>query len=86
MDAVNLFQHALLLIVLLSLPALTVATVVGVGVSLFQTLFQIQDQTAPFFIKLIAVSVTLLLTARWIESEIVMLTNQAFLAIGNVGH
>ncbi|RJF92152.1 type III secretion system export apparatus subunit SctS [Noviherbaspirillum saxi] len=85
MEAINLFQHALILIILLSAPPLVVATVVGVGISLVQTLFQIQDQTVPFFIKLVAVSVTLLLTARWMQAELVTLTNQAFLAIGNVG-
>lgn len=86
MDAINLFQHALVLIVMLSAPPLIVATLIGVGISVLQTLFQIQDQTVPFFIKLVAVSVTLMLTAGWMQSELLMLSNQVFLAIGNSGH
>lgn len=86
MEAIKLFQHALVLVVLLSAPPLIVATVLGVGMSLVQTLFQVQDQTAPFFLKLIGVSVTLLFAARWMQSEIILLSNQVFLTIASVGH
>ena len=46
-------------ILLLSMPAIVVASVVGVLFSLFQALTQIQEQTLSFAIKLIAVGVTL---------------------------
>lgn len=63
-------KEALYLIFWLSLPPLAVASVVGTLFSLFQALTQIQEQTLSFAIKLLAVFVTLLLTAGWIGAEI----------------
>jgi type III secretion protein S len=59
-----------MLVLLLSLPAIIVASVVGLLVSLVQALTQIQEQTLSFAIKLIAVIATLIFTARWVGSEI----------------
>ncbi len=61
---------AMVLVLWLSLPALVVATVVGLLVSLFQALTQIQEQTLSFGLKLIAVVVTLILTANWVGAEL----------------
>jgi type III secretion protein S len=61
---------AMVLVLLLSLPTLVVATVVGLFVSLLQALTQIQEQTLSFGLKLIAVVVTLVLTARWVGAEL----------------
>lgn len=63
-------KEALYLVFWLSLPPLAVASVVGTLFSLFQALTQIQEQTLSFAIKLLAVFVTLLLTAGWIGVEI----------------
>ncbi|CAM3765758.1 type III secretion system export apparatus subunit SctS [Bordetella sputigena] len=69
-ELVYYLKEALYLIFWLSLPPLAVASVVGTLFSLFQALTQIQEQTLSFAIKLLAVFVTLLLTAGWIGSEI----------------
>jgi type III secretion HrpO family protein len=61
---------AMVLVLMLSLPALVMATAVGLLVSLLQALTQIQEQTLSFGLKLIAVVVTLLLTARWVGAEL----------------
>jgi type III secretion protein S len=61
---------AMTLVLWTSLPAIAVATVVGVLVSLVQALTQIQDQTLPFGIKLVAVFLALFLTVRWVGSEV----------------
>ena len=61
---------AMVLVLLLSLPTLVVATVVGLLVSLFQALTQIQEQTLSFGLKLIAVVITLILTASWVGAEL----------------
>ena len=68
----------MLLVVLLSAPPLIVAVVVGVLTSLVQALMQIQDQTLPFGIKLVAVGITLALTGRWIGVEMIQLLNLMF--------
>jgi len=39
---------------------------------------QIQDQTLPFGVKLVAVGVTLVVTGRWIGLELVQLINLTF--------
>ncbi|NNA87063.1 type III secretion system export apparatus subunit SctS [Pseudomonas fragi] len=78
MDPVLLFKQGMLLVVVLSTPPLIVAVVVGVLTSLVQALMQVQDQTLPFGIKLVAVGVTLALTGRWIGVELIQLVNLTF--------
>ena len=62
--------EALTLVLLLSLPPIVVASVVGILVSLIQAVTQIQDQTLSFAVKLIAVIVTILITAKWVGGEL----------------
>ena len=78
MDPIVLFKQGMLLVVVLSAPPLIVAVVVGVLTSLIQALMQIQDQTLPFGIKLVAVGITLALTGRWIGVELIQLTSLTF--------
>ena len=78
MDPILLFKQGMLLVVVLSAPPLIVAVVVGVLTSLVQALMQIQDQTLPFGIKLVAVGITLTLTGRWIGGELIQLINITF--------
>jgi len=82
MEPIVLFKQGMLLVVVLSAPPLIVAVVVGVLTSLVQALMQIQDQTLPFGIKLVAVGVTLILTGRWIGVELIQLINLTFEMIG----
>nr|CBJ44659.1 putative type III secretion system protein HrcS [Pseudomonas sp. MTR-J5-521] len=82
MDALTLFKEGMLL-VLLSAPPLIVAVVVGVLTSLVQALMQIQDQTLPFGIKLVAVGLTLLVTGRWVGVELLGLLRRAFEMMAN---
>lgn len=53
------------LVLLLSLPAVAVASLVGIVVSLVQTLTQIQDQTVQFLLKLLAVCFTIMGSYQW---------------------
>jgi type III secretion protein S len=82
MEPIMLFKQGMLLVVVLSAPPLIVAVLVGVLTSLVQALMQIQDQTLPFGIKLVAVGVTLILTGRWIGMELIQLFNMTFEMIG----
>jgi type III secretion protein S len=85
MEALNLFKQGMILVVLLTAPPLIVAVVVGVLISLVQALMQVQDQTLPFGLKLLAVGVTLAMTGRWIGVELIQLTNMAFNMIAQTG-
>ena len=84
-DVVSFFTQALYLVLWLSLPPITVGSVVGTLFSLFQALTQIQEQTLSFGIKLIAVSATILLTARWVGGEMFNFTVQIFDSIPSLG-
>lgn len=77
-DVVSYLTRALFLVLWLSMPPIIVAAVVGTLFSLLQALTQIQEQTLSFAIKLIAVGVTLLLTARWIGGELYLFTLNIF--------
>lgn len=74
-----------MLVVQLSMPPLLAALLFGVLISLVQTLFQVQDQTLPFAVKLIAVSFVLALTGAWIGGELLNLITMVFTYIPDVG-
>mgnify|MGYP000181416070 CR=1 FL=1 len=84
-DLVGFLTHALYLSLWLSLPPIVVASVVGVLFSLFQALTQIQEQTLSFAIKLVAVMVTLALTARWVGGELYNYTLSIFEMFPTIG-
>lgn len=69
-EVIHYASQLLMLVLVLSMPTVLVAAVVGTLVSLVQALTQIQDQTLSFAVKLIVVSITILLTARWLGIEI----------------
>ena len=82
MEPIVLFKQGMLLVVMLTAPPLIVAVVVGVMTSLVQALMQVQDQTLPFGIKLVAVGITLIKTGRRIGVELIQLMNVTFDMIG----
>jgi type III secretion protein S len=79
-DLVSYMSKALLLVLWLSLPPIIVASIAGVLVSLLQALTQIQEQTLSFAVKLVTVSITIFLTARWVGGEIYNYTVSLFAA------
>jgi len=78
MDTLTLFREGLMLVVMLSAPALVVTTVIGVVISLVQGLFQVQDQALSFTVKVVALVAVLLLTGQWMFNELLLLTNHMF--------
>jgi type III secretion protein S len=77
-DVVAYVVQALYLTLVLSMPAIAVAAIVGTLFSLLQALTQIQEQTLSFAIKLIAVGLTLFLTAAWLGGELMLYTQAIF--------
>lgn len=73
-EILSFFEKALVLVVMLTAPPILAAVISGMLVSVIQSLFQIQDQTLPFAVKLVAVGVTLYLTGRWVGVELVNLS------------
>jgi len=73
---VNIGTNALHMVLLLSLPMLLVALVVGVAISLFQAVTQIQEMTLTFVPKIIAVFGSMVLVAPWLTKTMVEFTRQ----------
>lgn len=67
-----------MLVMILSLPPIIVASVVGIAVSLLQALTQVQEQTLSFAIKLIAVALTIAAMAGILGSEMLNFTLKLF--------
>jgi flagellar biosynthetic protein FliQ len=62
-------------------PVLLVSLAVGLMVSIFQSVTQIQEMTLTFVPKLIAVSVVLLVSGHWMLNQVVGFTNELFAMI-----
>lgn len=60
-EVLDVARDALLTLLLISAPVLVVTLLIGLAISLFQALTQIQEMTLTFVPKLIAVVVVLLL-------------------------
>jgi len=73
-DVVYLAKQALMLSLILSLPVVIVASVVGLLFSMFQALTQIQDQTLSFAIKLVFIMAVLYLTIDWTGNKLYQYT------------
>lgn len=76
--ALNEITGSMMLVMVLSMPPIIVASVVGIIISLLQALTQIQEQTLSFAIKLIAVAATLALMAGVLGSEVLNYTLRLF--------
>lgn len=77
-EALELMYQAFYLILMLSMPPILVASIVGVALSLVQAVTQLQEQTLSFGIKLIAVCITMFLTAGWFSQEILRFGKDVF--------
>lgn len=67
----DIAREALFLILKCSLPLLLVSLVIGLLVSVFQTVTSIQEQTLTFVPKLLGIFLTLILAGGWILNNIV---------------
>lgn len=65
-DVVDIAKQALWIIIKASSPMLVVSLIIGLIVSIFQTVTSIQDQTLSFVPKIIAVFLTLMICGSWL--------------------
>ena len=80
-EIINHASQALLLVLLLTLPPIVAAALVGTLVSLVQALTQVQEQTLSFAFKLVAVMAVLILLSGWIGAELISYASRSFDAI-----
>ena len=70
--------EAISIMMLLSLLPIVIATLIGLLVSLFQALTQIQEQTLSFTVKLVAVIMTLIFLGGFLSAQIMQFANTIF--------
>ena len=64
-DVVTITRDALYIIVITAAPVLLVSLVIGLIVSIFQTITSIQEQTLTFVPKVLSIFVTLIILGHW---------------------
>ena len=64
-------SSALYLVIKVSAPVLLVSLIVGLIISIFQTVTSIQEQTLTFVPKLIAIFIVIILCGHWIINNVV---------------
>jgi flagellar biosynthesis protein FliQ len=69
--ALELVRRAVMLCLLVGGPLLLTALVIGVVVSLFQAVTQLQEQTLSFIPKLIGVGLVLVLSLPWMMRQLI---------------
>ncbi len=62
----DMMQDALFLVLKTAAPPLLVSLVIGLAVSIFQTVTSIQEQTLTFVPKVVGIFLTLMLLGHWI--------------------
>ena len=75
---VQIAVQAMIVTAKVASPILVVSLVIGFGVSLFQSVTQIQEFTLTFVPKLIGVAVTLLVAGGWMLTELETFTRSMF--------
>ena len=79
--AVEITRSAIILALLVGTPVMLIAMVVGLAISLFQAVTQLQDQTLSFVPKIIAMVGAVLVLMPWIFGMVVEYTIDLWQAI-----
>lgn len=77
-EFLTIIQNVLLLVLQLMAPVLIVAIVVGLLISIFQSVTQIQEATLTFVPKIIACVLTLIIMMPWMVNLFISRTNELF--------
>lgn len=71
---VNFAQEAIKVTILVSMPMLLLGLIVGLAISIFQAVTQIQEMTLTFVPKILIVLVALLFFASWMLEQLMHFT------------
>lgn len=77
----DITNQALYLIIRASLPILLVSLVIGLVVSIFQTVTSIQEQTLTFIPKIIGIFLALMILGSWMLNSIIEFMTELWLSI-----
>jgi flagellar biosynthetic protein FliQ len=71
---VNFAQEAIKVTIFVSMPMLLLGLIVGLAISIFQAVTQIQEMTLTFVPKILIVLVSLLFFASWMLEQLMQFT------------
>lgn len=71
-QVIDIARETLWIVLKVSAPMLLVSLVVGLVISIFQTVTSIQEQTLTFVPKLVATFLMIILTGNWVMNNIVV--------------
>ena len=75
-DAVlDIMRDAIFNIIMVSAPLLLISLIVGLIISIFQTVTSIQEQTLTFVPKILAVFIALMLVGSWMMNSLLEFVN-----------
>jgi flagellar biosynthetic protein FliQ len=75
---IEIALQSILLAAKLAAPILLTALAVGFGISLFQSVTQIQEATLSFVPKAIAIAVVIVISGNWMLHELVSFTTDLY--------
>lgn len=75
---IDIAREALWLIIKCAAPMLLVSLVVGLIISIFQTVTSIQEQTLTFVPKVLSIFITIILCGGWIMDNILAFMTRLF--------
>ena len=75
-EVVKIISDALFCVIKTAAPVLVVSLIIGLVISIFQTITSIQEQTLTFVPKLLCVFLTLIILGHWmLNNMVVFMTN-----------
>ncbi|HEY9556394.1 MAG TPA: flagellar biosynthetic protein FliQ [Acidimicrobiales bacterium] len=80
-NVIEIATQTLMIAAKISAPILLVTLALGLGVSLVQSVTQVQEHTITFVPKLAGVAVVILFSGNWMLSELIGFTNHLFALI-----
>ncbi|MFA6990239.1 MAG: flagellar biosynthesis protein FliQ [Candidatus Gastranaerophilaceae bacterium] len=84
-EFVTLIQQTLIIILQIVSPILIVCVVVGLAISIFQAITQIQESTLTIVPKIIAGLITIIILMPWILQVFINFVNEIFARIAGMG-
>jgi flagellar biosynthetic protein FliQ len=82
-QVISLGMQAMTLTLKISMPLLLAGLIIGLLVSIFQAVTQIQEQTLAFIPKILAVAVVIVVAGPWMLDQLLVYTQDLY---GGISH
>ncbi len=84
-EVVQIGRDLLFTAVILALPTIAVSLIVGLTISIFQTVTSIQEQTLTFAPRIIAVALVIVFTLPWMLKVLMSFAQRMFNLVAEMG-